>query len=170
MFANINIELVNSDRRLKQLTARPVFHRMNIISKDLCAVCTLRTSVKLNKPIYVGFSILDLSKLLMYDFHYSVIKEHYGNFAQLCFTDTDSLFYHVLTDDIYSNMSLEQAELHYDFSDYLTNHALHSIKNNKVLGKMKDKMSGTAVAEFIGLRSKMYSLRTARGIEKKTAK
>ena len=128
---HVNIELVNSDRRLKQLTARPVFHRMNIISKDLCAVRTLRTSVKLNKPIYVGFSILDLSKLLMYDFHYSVIKERYGNFAQLCFTDTDSLFYHVLTDDIYSDMSGEQAELHYDFSDYPTNHALHSIKKQK---------------------------------------
>ena len=126
---------------------------MNIISKDLCAVRTLRTSVKLNKPIFVGFSILDLSKLLMYDFHYSVIKQRYGNFAQLCFTDTDSLFYHVLTDDIYSDMSGEQAELHYDFSDYPTDHALYSKKNKKVLGKMKDEMSGTAVAEFVGLRS-----------------
>ena len=60
----------------------------------------------------------------MYDFHYSVIKQRYGNFAQLCFTDTDSLFYHVLTDDIYSDMSGEQSELHYDFSDYPTDHAL----------------------------------------------
>ena len=104
----------------------------------------------------------------MYDFHYDVIKRRYREKAQLCFTDTDSLLYHIETPDVYKDM---QEQLHlYDTSDYPKDHFLHSIENKKKLGKMKDEMSGTAVAEFVGLRSKMYSLRTARGIEKKTAK
>ena len=165
---HVNVELVNCETRLARLSAKPNFERNILISDTLCAVKMLRPVVKLNKPIFIGFCILDLSKLLMYDFHYDVIKRRYREKAQLCFTDTDSLLYHIETPDVYKDM---QEQLHlYDTSDYPKDHFLHSIENKKKLGKMKDEMSGVAIVEFAGLRAKMYSIKTCTGLEKKTAK
>ena len=72
-----------------------------------------KTTLKLDKPVYVGFSILDLSKYLMYDFHYNTIKKKYGNNATLLFTDTDSLCYEIKTKDLYSDMYKEQRLLRF---------------------------------------------------------
>ena len=164
----IDMSLVSDPDRLVKLTKLPRFQRTQIINDNLVSVKCLTTSVILNKPIYIGFCILDLSKTLMYEFHYDVIRSKYGSKAKLCFTDTDSLLYWIQTNDIYSDM-LFQSDC-YDTSDYPVQHPLHSTKNKKVLGKMKDEMAGIAISEFVGLRAKMYSLRTSAGIEKKTAK
>ncbi|KAK3754328.1 hypothetical protein QZH41_017839 [Actinostola sp. cb2023] len=130
-----------------------------------------KPSLYLNRPIYVGFCILDLSKTLMYDFHYNVIKQKYGNNATLLFTDTDSLCYNIKTEDIYEDM-YEDLDL-YDTSEYPRDHVLHSTANKKVLGKMKDETHGLPIEELVGLRPKMYSLlyhEEGREVEKKTAK
>ena len=127
----------------------------------------LRTLLKLNKPIYVGMAILDLSKTLMYSFHYNYMQPKYGAGLKLLFTDTDSLCYHVTTPDIYRDMKQDAGN--FDTSDYPTDHFLFSNANKKVLGKMKDETAGVAIEEFVGLRSKMYSM-TYYGQEKKTAK
>ena len=166
-----NIELVHTEKRMKKVAAKPNFASFTIFNKDLVAAHCLKTTIELNKPIFVGFAILDLSKILMYDFHYGYIKQKYGNNAQLCFTDTDSLLYDVHTDDIYSDMKEDHTL--FDFSDYPEDHPLHSTNNKKVLGKMKDETASIPIKEFVGLRSKMYSLlvgdkekKTAKGIKK----
>ena len=124
--------------------------------------------MNLNKPIYAGFSVLELSKLHMFDFHYNTIKKRYGDKAVLLFTDTDSLCYYIQTEDIYKDMA-EDGEL-YDFSDYATDHPLHSDHNKKVLGKMKDETAGVAIRVSVGLRPKMYSIDCPHGKGKKKAK
>lgn len=164
---HVEMELVHTKERLLKLTAKPTFQKFHIFNKDLCAVRMLKTTIKLNKPLYVGFSILDQSKTLMYDFHYNHIKAKYGSNAQLCFTDTDSLMYDITTDDIFNDISSD-IDL-FDTSAYPVEHMLHNQTNKKVLGKMKDEMSGQIINEFIGLRSKMYSIKSGTD-EKKTAK
>lgn len=167
----VNVKLVNSPKQLQKLSSSPLFDYFRIFDKNLVGVNMKKPSLYLNRPIYVGFSILDLSKVLMYDFHYNVIKQKYGNHATLLFTDTDSLCYNIQTQDIYQDM-LPDRHL-YDTSEYPTDHPLFSLLNKKVLGKMKDETHGIPIQEFVGLRPKMYSLlyfEEGREVEKKTAK
>jgi hypothetical protein len=125
--------------------------------------------VLLNKPIYVGFTVLDVSKLLIVDFHYNVMVKRYGSNAHLLFSDTDSLCYHIFTEDLYRDMQEYRHLL--DTSAYPQDHLLHSTTNAKVIGKMKDECNGKPPLEFVGLRSKMYSLLTYNEkLSKRTAK
>ena len=125
----------------------------------------------LNKPIYVGFSILELSKSLMYEFHYQYIKTKFD--AKLLFTDTDSLVYEIKTEIVYEEFYLDK-DL-FDFSDYPVKSKFFDPKNKNVIGKMKDELKGEIIDEFVGLKSKLYSLVTindkkltkAKGINKK---
>ena len=111
----------------------------------------------LNRPIYTGLCVLDLSKVLMYKFHYDYVKEKYpGDDSKLLFTDTDSLVYKIRTNDLYRDM-LEDRNL-FDFSGYPKDHPCFSNDNKKVIGKMKDELGGSIMREFVGLRAKMYSL------------
>jgi hypothetical protein len=151
-----NIELVTDERRMKKLSASPRFKRVEIFTESLCGVEMEKKVVELNKPIYAGFAVLDISKTLMYDFHYNVMKKKYGANLTLLFTDTDSLCYSIETDDFYKDIS--SLSSHFDFSDYPPAHPLYSIANKKVVGKFKDETSGRPPHEFVGLRSKMYSL------------
>ena len=162
----INVELVQTEKRFKKTVAKPTFCKFKIFNEDLTAVHCLQASLKLDKPIQVGFSILDLSKTLMYKFHYDYMKEKYPQ-CRLLFTDTDSLCYDIPTEDIYKDME-KDADL-FDTSDYPKDHFLHSETNKKVLGKMKDECAGIPIEEFVGLRPKMYSM-VYGGKEKKTAK
>ena len=163
----MDIELVTDKDRLVKLCADPRFIKRTIFNHELVAVHREKAQVELRKPIYVGFSVLELSKLLMYEFHYTHVVPKYGDRATLLFTDTDSLCYRVETGDIYHDMG-NDGEM-YDFSDYPEDHLLHSTKNKKVLGKMKDETAGVPILEFVGLRSKMYSI-LYDGKEKKRAK
>ena len=126
-----------------------------------------KTNIVLNRPIYAGFCILDLAKLLMFQFHYDFVKSTYGEKAQLLFTDTDSLCYEIETHDLYQDM-FKHAQL-FDTSNFDKRHFLYSKTNCKDLGKMKDECGGQPIEEFVGLRPKMYSLLYG-GLEKKTAK
>ena len=163
----VNLELVHTERRMKKLAAKPTFESVTRFNDDLVAVHLKKVQLYLNRPIYVGFTILDLSKTIMYDFHYNHVKTKYGSQAKLLMTDTDSLCYEIQTRDLYKDM-LEDA-CKFDTSNYPIDHPLYSRVNMKVLGKMKDECSGVPPEEYIGLRPKMYSM-LVDGIEKKTAK
>ena len=103
-----------------------------------------------------GFSVLDISKTLMYDFHYNVIKATFGENAKLLFTDTDSVCYNIQSTDLHGD--LKEISPYFDFSDYPSYHVLYSEANKKVVGKFKDECNGYPPVEFVGLRSKLYSL------------
>jgi len=131
-------------------------------------VKTRVTKIKWDKPTYIGFCVLELSKLLMYQFHYEQIAPRYEEKAKLLFTDTDSLCYEIETDDVYADM--KSSWKLYDTSDYPKVHPNYRTENCKVVGKFKDECNGAAPSEFVGLRSKMYSLLMPDGKEKSTAK
>ena len=171
----VNIELVNNERRLHKLTKKPGFKSFKIFNQDLASIELVKQKLVLNRPIYVGFAILDLSKVLMYDFHYKYIKEKYGNRACLLFSDTDSLCYSITTVDIYQDMVEDKDR--FDFSGYPKGHPLYDVTNKKVIGKMKDETDSVPIRQFLGLRAKMYSMtygdtekRTAKGISKAVIK
>ena len=152
----VNVEIITDRKIALKRVAKTNFIRSQVIHEDLVIIQTAISTLKLNKPIYVGFTILDVSKILMYNFHYQHIKKKYDKGVQLCFSDTDSLLYEIKTEDIYKDME-EDKEM-YDFSDYPKPHNLHSIINKKVIGKFKDELNGQPLEEFCGLRSKCYSL------------
>ena len=126
------------------------------------------TKITWNKPTQVGFCVLELSKLLMYRFHYEHILPRYGSNAKLLFTDTDSLCYEIQTEDVYADMK-QDLDL-YDTSDYPQDHPNYSAANCKIIGKFKDECNGVPPVEFVGLRAKMYSLLLPNGKSKSTAK
>jgi len=137
-------------------------------------VSRAKTTVELDKPISVGFAILELSKVLMYDFHYNTMKHKYGENLKLLFTDTDSLCYEVKTDDIYKDM--ETIKDFFDFSQYPRNHPLFDPTNKKV-GKFKDESHSIPIKEFVGNRAKMYAFKVndseskkCKGVKKSTVK
>lgn len=154
----VDVKLVrgNEDARLRKLIAKPSYHDRKIFDEELVAVHMQKSKLVLNKPIYVGMSILDLSKHLMYDIYYNQLKEQYGEKCDVLYTDTDSLLLHVETDDVYRDM--EKHINLYDTSDFPKEHYLYSTKNKKVLGKMKDECAGKPIIEYVGLRPKMYSI------------
>ena len=120
----------------------------------------------LNKPIYVGFTVLDLSKWKMHDFHYNFIKKNFN--AKLLFTDTDSLTYEIKSENVYEEF-YKQKDL-FDFSNYSKDSKFFDDANKKVIGKMKDEFGGVIVDEFVGLKSKMYSIKKIDSKESNTAK
>ena len=166
----VNVKLVRSheEDKLRRLIASPSFARANIFDDDLAAVQMHKSRLVLNRPVYVGMSILDLSKSLMYDFYYNQMKAQYGDRVELLYTDTDSLLLEIQTEDVYSDMA-DHPSL-YDTSDFPEDHPLHSKVNKKVLGKMKDECAGHPIAEYVGLRPKMYSILEASGVCIKKAK
>ena len=119
-----------------------------------------KINVKLDKPIQVGMSVLDLSKAHMTEFHYGVMKPLFPNPGQLhmVYTDTDSFIYEIsgINEDLYKILSLNKS--HFDFSDYPEEHICFDESNKKVLGKFKYEASGAILLEFIGLRPKLYTL------------
>ena len=123
-----------------------------------------KTYLVFDKPIYVGMCTLDVSKTLMYDFHYNYIKKKYGENAKLLMTDTDSLTYELITEDVYKDISAD-VEAKFDTSAYPKDHTdrnghssgIKTGVNKNVIGMMKDECSGETMTEFVGLRAKLYA-------------
>ena len=150
-----NVELVTEEKRLLKLTSKPTYISHKIFDENLVGVNTKKERITLDKPSYVGMCILDLSKTLMYDFHYNYIRKKYTD-CQLLFTDTDSLFYHIKAEgDVYEDF-WEDRSL-FDNSDYPKSSEFFFGENKKVIGKFKDEAAGKPILEFVGLKSKMYS-------------
>ena len=97
----VDVRLVTDIDQFTRLTSKPTFVSSKIFNKNLVAVHKIKEMLKLNRPAYVGMCILDLSKTLMYDFHYNYIKREHGSRAKLLFTDTDSLTYEIETEVVY---------------------------------------------------------------------
>ena len=150
-----NIYLETDPDHLLRQTAKPTFVSCKIFHENLVAVHMRKKILKLDKPSYVGMCILDLSKVLMYDFHYNFIKAKYGERAILLSTDTDSLCYIILTDDVYEDL-YESRDL-FDKSDCNKSSKFYFDENKKVIGKFKDEAAGNPIISFVGLKSKMYS-------------
>ena len=153
---HIDVTLTSCEKKVNKLTAKPSFKECRIFNENLVGVHCKRVKVRISKPVYVGQTILDLSKLMMYEFWYGYLKKKYSNQCRLLCTDTDSFVFEVLTKDFYG--CLKKDAHHFDFSDYPKDSPLFSLKNKKVPGKFKDELNGKVIKRFCGLRSKMYAL------------
>ena len=165
---DVNFVRKNEDNKLRRLIASPSFARANIFDDDLAGIQMHKSHLLLNRPVYIGLRVFDLSKHLMYNFYYNEMKTQYGERCQLLYTDTDSLLLEIQTDDVYQDIA-NNADL-YDTSNYQKDHPLHNTGNEKVLVKMKDECAGRPIAEYVGLRPKMYSILEASGKSTKKAK
>ena len=155
-------------RQMRNLVAKPNFRIFKIFTEDLVAVHMNKVKIKLYKPTYAGMMVLDVSKLLVFQFHYDYVLPKYGKRAKLLMNDTDSLIYHVTTDNVYKDI-VSDINL-FDTSDYPPDHPCYSTLNKKRLEQMKDEYKGTPIKEFVGLRPKMYGILDGMDREKKTAK
>ena len=172
----VDVRLVTDEKKLLKLTSKPTYVSSKIFNENLVAVHKIKETLTLNRPAYVGMCILDLSKTLMYDFHYNYIKDKYGDKAKLLFTDTDSLTYEIEAKDVYQDFWNDKHK--FDNSDYPEDSPYYDKTNKKVIGKFKDEAAGIPICEFVGLRSKMYSYmkdnqkggKTAKGIKKNVIK
>lgn len=154
-----NVKLVTDARKLEKLAAKPNFNTSIIINENLVAVCMDKTSIKMDRPLYVGMSILDISKTLMYDFHYNKMVKYFGrDNIGICYMDTDSYVYWIKTDDMYYDLKVFPYNNDFDFSDYPKTHLLYDNQNKKVIGKFKDEANGNLLKEIIALASKMYAI------------
>lgn len=142
----------------RKLIALPNFKRLNIFDDDLVAIHMNKTKILMDKPIIIGMAILDISKVLMYDFFYNHIKIKYGENVKMLYTDTDSFILEVHTECFYSDIKVDIEK--YDTSDFAEDN-IYNIphRNKKVPGVFKDELNGQIMTEFVGLKSKMYSIR-----------
>ena len=166
-----NVKIVDNRKLAIKLISKPNFERVTIFHEDLIACHMKKTEVYFNKPIFVGQAILDISKTLMFDFHYNYIRKKYGDKAKLLFTDTDSLMYLIQTQDVYKDFS-KDIKTKSDTSDYPENHpsGIKTGVNKKVIGKFKDEAAGTQITHFVGLRPKLYTYKIEGQGEKRKAK
>ena len=161
--------MVTTDKKRSKLVSEPNYHTINLISEDLSIIEMEKTKVKMNKPIYLGLSILEISKTLMYEFWYDYMKPKYGNDVKLCYMDTDSFVMNIKTNDFYRDIA-NDVESRFDTSNYEVNRPLPTGKNKKVIGLMKDELGGKIITEFVTVRPKTYSYLTDDGKEDKKAK
>ena len=151
----INVRLVNNAKDFLKYTSRPTYVTHKIFGKTYAAIREIKPELILNNPIYVGFTVLDLSKWKMYDFHYNFIKKNFN--ADLLFTDTDSLVYEIKSKNI-SEDFFKRKDL-FDFSNYSEDSEFFNKTNKRTIGKMKDEFGGVIATESVGLISKMYSIK-----------
>ena len=167
-----DIKLVNTKEKYLKTVMKPNFKSGTLLSLDLMGCEMGKVKVVMNKPVYLGQAILDLSKLIMYEFQYDYMQPKYGDRLQLCYMDTDSYVYDIKTEDFYKDIA-EDIESRFNTLAYSNNRPLPIGKNKKVIGLMKDELSGGIMKEFVALRAKMYSynddkseLKKCKGIKK----
>ena len=159
------VRLVNNEKDFLKYTSRPAHIIHKIFDKNYAAIHEIKPVLTFNKPIYVGFTVFELSKWLMYNFHYNLTKK---NDAGLLLTDTESLTYEIKSEDIYED-SFKHKHLFY-FSSYSEYSKFFDPTNKKVIGKMKDVSEGVIIDDFVGLKPKMDSMKNIDGKESNMAK
>ena len=164
-----DIKLVQTDHKRNKSVSEPNYHTMDLISENLSIIEMKKVKVKMNKPIYLGLWILEISKIIMYEFWYDYMKKKYGDMVKLCYMDTDSLIMNIKTKDFYKDIARDVEE-RFDTSSYDVDRPLPKGKNKKVIGLKKDELGGGIITEFVALRPKTYSYMTDEVIEMKKPK
>ena len=146
-----HIKLVNNDEDYLKCVMRPNFKSGTLYGPNLMGYEMGKTVIKMNKPVYIGQAILDLSKTVMYEFHYDYMVPKYGDRISLCYIDTYSLVYEIETEDFYQDIA-DNVESRFDTSGYANDRPLPVGVNKKVIGLMKDELGGDIMREFVVLR------------------
>ena len=163
-----DVKIVLDKKKAEKLISRPSLEQCKIYEENLVALQLKRKNVTLNKPRYIGMSVLEISKLIMYDFHYDFIMKNYPG-SKLLFSDTDSFCYWIPSEANIDETIIGKSDW-FDFSNFPQDHPNFDTINKLIPGKFKDEMGGTVIIEFCGLRSKMYSIKLLNGWEKKAGK
>ena len=137
----INVKLVNNPKDFLKYTSKPTYISHKIFGKDYAAIHDVKPVLILNKPMYVGFTVLRLTKWKMYDFYYSFIKKNF-----------DAELFEIKSENVYEKFFKWKDLL--DFSNYSKDSKFFHETNKKVIGKIKDEFGGVIIDEFVGL--KMY--------------
>ena len=155
-----NIKPVTNKKAYLRMVMKPNFKSGVLFGENLMGCKMGKTKVVMNKPVYLGQAILDLSKIVMYEFHYDYMKPKYGENLKLCYMDTDSLMYHIKTKDFYEDIA-KDVETRFNPSGYSKEDArpLAIGLNKKIIGLMKDELGGKIITEFVALRPKLYAYR-----------
>lgn len=168
----VNVKLVNFwEKRGRKfgaeiLISKPNFHSLSIFNDNFVAIQMRKSRIYYDKPIYVGFVVLELAKHVMYEFHYDYIKQKYGNHATLLYTDTDSLLYEIQTANVYQDV--KESVRRFDTSNYNPSNQFQiPLQNKAIPSLMKDEAFGELIWHFVGLRSKMYAVNIAGRLTKK---
>ena len=163
------------------MVIKPNFKSGVLFGENLMGCEMGKIKVVMNKPVYLSQAILDLSKIIMYEFHYDYMIPKYGDRLKLCYMDTDSIVYHIRTEDFYADI-MDDVQTRFDTSGYITdgycvprtaersNRPLPVGLNKKVIGHMKDELGGKIMTEFVPLRPKLYSYKKLDGSEDKKCK
>ena len=161
----------DSEKDFFKLMNNPVFRKTveNVSNVVYLAIEMKMTKVKMNKPVYLALSILEISKILMYEFWYDYMKPKYGDNVKLCYMDTDSIIMHIRTEDFYKDIA-NDVEKRFDTTNYEVSRSLPTGKNKKVIGLMKDELRGKIMTEFVALRPETYSYLMDNGGSDKKAK
>lgn len=169
----IDFKLVSNEKRADRLISRPHFKHSNLFFTDdnyLVGIEMGKLEIEYDRPIIAGFCVLEISKTLMYQFHYDVMKPTFGDDLQLLFTDTDSLCYHIKSDNVKEKLYNSELRDWFDLSEYDKSSKYYDEKNCKVIGKFKDESAKDEIVEFVGLRAKLYSYITKSDKEAKRCK
>ena len=165
-----NIKLVMTEEKYLHTVMHPNFKSGILFGENLMGCEMGKIKVVMNKLVYLGQAILDLSKILMYEFHYDYMVPKYGlEKLKLCYMDTDSLVYDIKTEDFYTDIA-DDIPARFDTSGYCPNRPLPVGLNKKVIGLMKDELGGKIITDFVALRPKLYSYKKQDGSEDKTCK
>uniref|UniRef100_A0A158P4F2 C2H2-type domain-containing protein n=1 Tax=Tetranychus urticae TaxID=32264 RepID=A0A158P4F2_TETUR len=169
------VVVATNGKQAQQQIRKPMFDQFYILDNNIAIMKLRKFEVVFDKPIYLGFTVLDLSKLNMYKLHYDHFLPKYGSRLSLIYTDTDSFIYKIQTQDLYKD--LKEFDYLMDFSDYPQAHFLYNMKNKKKLGYLKDEMNGQIIDEVIAIKAKLYAIKygtnskmTAKGVQKAIVK
>ena len=162
-----DIKLVNNEEVYLKAVMKPNFKSGTLFGPSLMGCEMGKIKVAMNKPVHLGQAILDLSKIVMYEFHYDYMKRKYADDKlTLCYMDTDSLIYDIETDDFHKDIA-DDVESTFNTSGYAPDRPLPFGKNKKVIGLMKDELGGGIMSEFVTLRLKMYAYKAGDSEPKK---
>ena len=150
-----NIKLVTTEKRRNYLVSEPNCHTTKLFTENLLAIEMIKIQILMNKPVYLGLSILDLSKTVMYQFSYDYVKPKYVESVKLCYMDAGIFIPHVKTDDICKDIA-ENVETRFDTSNFKIDRLLPKGKNEIIIGLMKNELGGQIMKEFVWLRAKTY--------------
>lgn len=153
----------------KNYISKPNFKKSVIFNENFVLIEMNKVNIKMNKPIIIGASILEISKIKMYDFHYNYMVPKFQKNCKIMYTDTDSFIYEIFCDDFYKIIRKDKHM--FDTSDYSPDNPYKiQLLNKKIPGLMKDEYNGKIMTHFVGLRSKMYSTKVQKGKNTKKIK